>query len=281
MEPQLLRLKIPGNGLGATGGEILGANLAACHHLSFLDLSHNRLGEKGCRWLVDGLKFCTWLTHLALANNGVGAGGAQAMNESLVSLTRLVHLDVGFNGFKDPGAESIAQLVLGGPLQKLEVIRLEGNGIGDKGTISLSKALAKTCKGLRLVDLRRNSIKEKGAIGIGKLLYKVVSVDEVFLQQNLIPDNGKEALDNSLLDSATVGIKNYSSLTFAQKMDAKKEAAAKRHVHLKYNNLHKVSISEALQFKDKNDVKYCKKRGFMPELGFGHLPLLGDGRTKT
>lgn len=275
MEPQLLRLKIPGNGLGASGGAILGANLAACHHLSFLDLSHNSLGQKGCLALVEGLKFCTWLTFLALANNGIGAGGAQGMKESLKTLTKLVDLDVAFNGLKDPGVEQIAALIQDGRLNQLQTLKLQGNGIGDKGTQVLAKALAKTCPKLQMVDLRRNTIKEKGAIGLGKLLYKVVSLDEVYLQQNLIPDQGKEALDNALLDSATFGIKNYDSLNFAQKMSAKKEAAAKRHIHLKYNNLHKESLSEKLQFKDKKDIKFCKKRSFMVEVGVSHLPLIG------
>ena len=107
MEPGITKLRLCGNGLGATGGQMLGDVLGACCFLNYLDLSYNNLGEKGTRLLVEGLQKCKQLQVLLLGRNNMTTGGAKALTKSMSHCSQLIELDLVYNGLKDAGCYEV------------------------------------------------------------------------------------------------------------------------------------------------------------------------------
>ena len=78
-------------------------------------------------------------------------------------------------------------------LPKLESINLEGNGIGDAGASAIARAIAAedSNTSLRYLILENNSIGNEGARALASALASPsVQLEIVFLQQNLITDEG-------------------------------------------------------------------------------------------
>ena len=95
----------------------------------------------------------------------------------------------------------------------------------------------------------------------------------------MVPEQGKNMIDDAIQQSSMMLIPNYKSLNFAQQAAARTKEIEKRNVHLKHNLIKHKSYTELSQFHHPLDVKMSKKRNFMVEVGVAHLPLISDGIT--
>lgn len=83
------------------------------------------------------------VVELHLCNNAIGDKGIIALAESLNSLQRLEIMDLSGNEIGDPGASRLAGAITDGALQNsLKKLNLDNNHIGDKGALTLASAIS-------------------------------------------------------------------------------------------------------------------------------------------
>ena len=125
-----------------------------CPSLAHLDLGFNGIGDEGAGRLAAVLPRCTSLAQLELSRNSIGDNGILKIknildNESDVTLRNVLIRAI----VRKPKRVQVKQL---------SRLNLEGNRIGERGTIALAKMLAnKNFPGLTLLNMRHNPIGEK------------------------------------------------------------------------------------------------------------------------
>uniref|UniRef100_A0A3B1K0U4 NACHT domain-containing protein n=1 Tax=Astyanax mexicanus TaxID=7994 RepID=A0A3B1K0U4_ASTMX len=183
----LKELDLSNNDLQDSGGELLSAGLKSSHcklqilgsvktcenlesvlnlensSLKELDLSNNDLQDSGVELLSAGLKSSQCkLQILRLASCNLGVKTCENL-ESVLNLenSSLKELDLSNNDLQDSGVELLS-VGLKSSQCKLQIVRLSGCMITDKGCCSLASALISNPSHLKELDLTYNHPGESG-----------------------------------------------------------------------------------------------------------------------
>uniref|UniRef100_A0A3B1IZW6 B30.2/SPRY domain-containing protein n=1 Tax=Astyanax mexicanus TaxID=7994 RepID=A0A3B1IZW6_ASTMX len=174
----LKELDLSNNDLQDSGVELLSAGLKSshckletlrlnsllnCFTLKELDLSNNDLQDSGVELLFDGLQSSHWiLGTLRLAMCNIGIKGCENL-ASVVSLDSscLKELDLSNNNLQDLGVELLSAGLKSSHCE-LQILRLSGCMISEKGCSSLAAALSSNPSHLKELDLTFNHPGESG-----------------------------------------------------------------------------------------------------------------------
>jgi hypothetical protein len=152
-----------------------GANFGGGTSLKVIRLRGNRMGLNSTAALVASLPRS--LTHLDLSHNIVDAralGFALGGEDKEINKITRPHKVGSDNTVKDADAHSVTSE---GPVKvrlalppNLEILELEGAGLGASGMCNLESGIRAQLGALRQLDLGRNALTEEGAWPIGRLL---------------------------------------------------------------------------------------------------------------
>ena len=151
---------------------------------------------------------------LYLGGNGLGPKGARAIADSGLfrSPSKLNKLDLRYNDIGSSGMEAISQALMDQSRNNtnsdnngVNYLYLEGNGIGDEGSASLSKLLScssqiedneetpPNCCGIQEIYLGANKIGPVGAASIASALRVNKQVSKIYLEGNTLGAQGAAA----------------------------------------------------------------------------------------
>uniref|UniRef100_A0A8C9YE60 NACHT domain-containing protein n=1 Tax=Sander lucioperca TaxID=283035 RepID=A0A8C9YE60_SANLU len=126
--------------------------------LEELDLSGNYLLDPGVELLFDGLKSpkCK-LQRFCLSDCRLTAASCQSLAFALSDSSDLRELDLSYNDLEDQGLELLSDW-LRKPQCRLEILRLAGCQITEKGCAALASSLKSNPSHLRVLDLSGNNL---------------------------------------------------------------------------------------------------------------------------
>lgn len=152
-----------GNKFGAAGAAIIARAMAGNSNIARLDLGENEFGDEGIVSFCKGVIANNGLKHLGLGGNFSPAGGRarEASLEALIELMNsecpIVSLDIRGSSKSQLKADIATLLYALGTDSSLEHLDISNNNFGDRGALSLSKAL-QTNRKLSSVLLDDNGI---------------------------------------------------------------------------------------------------------------------------
>ena len=128
------------------------------------------------------------LVELNLQDGELGASGLQVVLDALKeSGAQLTHLSLGACELGEEGAEILASTISNTSiLDKLQLLRMDTNELGDDGVSTLSQALGGSkscCETLKSLDLGDNEIAKSGAVALLKT--KIASLESLNLMENM------------------------------------------------------------------------------------------------
>lgn len=183
-------------GIGDSGARVLADTLFLNNDtITNVDLSHNEITPEGAKALAGS--FTDKISVLDLSRNKIGAVGVHALTRSVLrNSMNITSLFLSFCKIGDAGAELLADAFAGGVT--LTELDLGWNGIGDKGTMALVKAVVAENSTLEVLSLGHNNIGAPGAISLSEGLVENKSLLELKLRFNRIGCDGASALAKSL-----------------------------------------------------------------------------------
>ncbi len=138
-------------------------------NLVFLDISYNGVQDEEAIIVSEGLSSVCGLVQLYLSGNSFGVKGLSAILNVLPSTLEELCLtenhSIGCMGGKELG-DYMSEPKRG---MQIKILRIEGCGIGDDGTIGLSKGISK-CTMLEELNIEGNGIKNNGKECLGNIL---------------------------------------------------------------------------------------------------------------
>lgn len=187
---QLQVLRLSGNDLGLKGAQYLASALTFLHEIKTLALNETNLGPKGMRLVAHRLKDTPVLEELLLCRNALGDEGGEELAQFLGRCPALQLLDLSYNGLKDcfPSLQRAWR-----KLSSLQVLKLDGNLLGDEGARSISEALGKLST-LCHLDLSYNELTYEGIESLQTALAGLVALRELFLEGNYVGRQGAHSL---------------------------------------------------------------------------------------
>ena len=225
--PQLVSLRLNGNGIGAAGAAALAPLLGALTALTLLCLGENKFGEEGTEALAPALSRLSRLAVLDLSCLGIGADGAVTLLQPLAALTALTALDLSKNSLARVPGEALAQALsclsqlanlslayssIGdeaagavaerlSALSTLTALNLNGNYIGVVGVQSLAPALRRLPR-LAALDLESNGMGAAGTAALAEHLSALTTLTALSLCGHVSVENededGDEAVESSI-----------------------------------------------------------------------------------
>ena len=196
----IVALDLQGHGLGPASAHLLTSSLYV-GQLQRLEMGGNFLGDVGARFFAETTALPR-LRMLGLASNNMGREGAYHLLRSN-HFDHLSELDLGYNRI----GVTTALRFPGVGLRALEILRLGGNRLGERG-VELLEIFA-ALPSLRSLDLERNRL---GAFEIERLFLRLQTSSLQFLglAKNSISDRDIELL------SACGGLTQLESLDLAE-----------------------------------------------------------------
>ncbi len=206
MKLPLISLKLAQNSAGNLGVKFVSDFLCdSGGKLTELDLGDNCIDGAGAGVLVEGLAKASSLIKLVLKGNPIGpAGGVAVLNSIATPETRNMELvELQGCGIGDRGAEA-----MGGLLTKrgCNSVGLMNNSISGKGFENLASSVEKAVGRIHRLDLQDN---EPGEHGLKFLAERVLRtnkvVREVYLDRCLVTDKAASALVDAVKGRAAGG----------------------------------------------------------------------------
>ncbi|GIL87980.1 hypothetical protein Vretimale_6356 [Volvox reticuliferus] len=198
---QLEDLRFASSRVGPVGGILLAKSLLSGARLVRLDLSDNPLTAEVAPELAKALALQPTLRALNLNDTSLGPDGVVEVCRTLLQSYRntdgaprqqLEELGLALNEVDPAAARAVAALVAS-HASSLRVLNLRENELGDRGAITLSRALAVLAEP-RSVDLVGNQIRRAGAVAVAKALVSKDSLGLLALDENTISENGLDQL---------------------------------------------------------------------------------------
>jgi Ran GTPase-activating protein (RanGAP) involved in mRNA processing and transport len=199
----LQRLSLALNNIGVNGARTLAAAIAARtvgDGLAALDLSWNLIGAEGVRHLAPALRGAHAVADVSLAGNRLGDDGAQLLSETVLggpgggALSSLLVVDVSHNSIRAPGAQHIGALIRDTPLLSCA---LDGNELGDDGTLAIANAL-KAARTLQRLSMRGTGITAQGSGAVCEAAQLNPILELLDLRDNVIADFSLTALHDAV-----------------------------------------------------------------------------------
>ena len=156
--PLLENLKWASVRASGNGAVELANSLSSLNNLKSLDLSDNTFGNEGGFALAKSLKNKFSLESINLSDISANS----SLNEILYSLSKLYNLKKLKLNENEIDDDSELINCLQNHVDSLTELHLDGNYIGDKGCLKISK-LFSNCKTLKVLNLINNDITDKGA----------------------------------------------------------------------------------------------------------------------
>lgn len=180
--------------------------------LSLLDLSDNAIGPIGAPPIIEFLESqaSEKLEKLYLNNCGLGPEGSTSISMTISRLRNLREFVCGRNRLENKGATNMSRALL--QLDKLEVLKLNQNGIQVEGIQEIAKVIEFNSETIQEIDLSDNTIKEEGSEALAGPLRKAQNLKVLKLNDALLENQGFSIICDALFKS--LSLVNLSEASF-------------------------------------------------------------------
>mmetsp|Transcript_2320 Transcript_2320/g.6943 ORF Transcript_2320/g.6943 Transcript_2320/m.6943 type:complete len:568 (-) Transcript_2320:116-1819(-) len=153
--------------------------------------------------LCSALEDAKDLEEINLSNNALGSSGIAACEPLLRNKPNLKRLYINNSGLNDDAAKMLRKFL--GNNTKLEVLHINNNLLESSGSMQLCKMLTEDLQELVCSSVRLGRV---GSMAIGQKMRSFNNVKYLDMSDNVVSDDGSEALANALVNQKNLRVLN-------------------------------------------------------------------------